>query len=278
MNNRMLFKNGKTKALTFSFDDGEKNDIRLAQLFNKYGLKGTFNLNSGLMSEKIDEKSSKVALEQIPEVYAGHEVAVHSFTHPFLEKLSETLIVKEIIDDKERLEKYTGYVVRGMAYPFGTYGPSVLRIIKDCGIKYSRGVGAHRKFKITESHKWLEMDTTCHQADEKIFDLAKEFLDYDPQKGWMSIEGPLFYIWGHSYEYRTEEDWKRMESLCQMLASKENVWYATNIEIYDYVEAYRGLEYSANGKMVFNPSYVDVWMSRYGEAIKIPAGKTVMLK
>ncbi|MBQ7907643.1 MAG: polysaccharide deacetylase family protein [Clostridia bacterium] len=278
MNNKMLFKDGKPKALTFSYDDGEKQDIPLIQLFNKYGLKGTFNLNSGLMSEKVDEKSSKVALEQIPEVYKGHEVAVHSSTHPFLERLPETLLVKEIIDDKELLEKYTGYVVRGMAYPFGTYGPSVLRVIKDCGIKYSRGVGAHHKFTITESHKWLEMDTTCHQADEKIFDLAKSFVEDDPFARWSTIEGWLFYIWGHSYEYRTDEDWARMERLCQMLSGRDDIWYATNIEIYDYIEAYRGLEYSANGKIVFNPSAIDVWMSCQGENIKIPSRQTVMLK
>ena len=38
--------NGKLKAVTFSFDDGITQDIRLIELFNKYGLKGTFNLNS----------------------------------------------------------------------------------------------------------------------------------------------------------------------------------------------------------------------------------------
>lgn len=39
--------NGKKKAVTFSFDDGVTQDIRLIEIFNKYGLKGTFNLNSG---------------------------------------------------------------------------------------------------------------------------------------------------------------------------------------------------------------------------------------
>jgi peptidoglycan/xylan/chitin deacetylase (PgdA/CDA1 family) len=38
--------NGKKKALTFSYDDGVLQDIRLIELFNKYGMKATFNLNS----------------------------------------------------------------------------------------------------------------------------------------------------------------------------------------------------------------------------------------
>ena len=83
-NNFMCFPGGKTKALTFSYDDGEKQDIRLIQLFNKYGLKGTFNLNSGLMARSEKMPSSKVALEKIKEIYDGHEVAVHAAHHPFL--------------------------------------------------------------------------------------------------------------------------------------------------------------------------------------------------
>ena len=47
------FKNsGKFKAVTFSFDDGVSQDKRLIDLFDKYGLKGTFNLNSNLLGKK----------------------------------------------------------------------------------------------------------------------------------------------------------------------------------------------------------------------------------
>ena len=271
--NVMLYKGGKPKALTFSYDDGEKQDIRLIELFNKYGLKGTFNLNSGLMSEKIDPNSSKVALEQIPEVYKGHEVAVHAVNHPFLEKLHPTEIVTEILNDRKTLEKYTGYVVRGMAYPFGTYNQDVLRIIKDCGIKYSRGVGAHHRF--TVSQKWLEMDTTCHQADERAFELAEQFVNGKLSNDWRTTEGWLLYIWGHSYEYRTEADWERMENLCKILANRDDVWYATNIELYDYIEAYRSLSFSVENDMVYNPSAFDIYMKHGGKEYCIGAGQTV---
>ena len=274
--NIMLYKGGKPKALTFSYDDGEKQDIRLIELFNKYGLKSTFNLNSGLMSEKIDPNSSKVALEQIPEVYKGHEVAVHAVNHPFLEKLHPTEIVTEILNDRKTLEKYTGYVVRGMAYPFGTYNQDVLRIIKDLGIKYSRGVGAHHRFSV--SQKWLEMDTTCHQADERAFELAEQFVNGKLTNDWRTTEGWLFYIWGHSYEYRTEADWERMENLCKLLSNRDDVWYATNIELYDYIEAYRSLAFSVENDMVYNPSAQDIYMMHSGKESVIPAGKCISLK
>lgn len=268
-NDIMLFPMGKKKALTFSYDDGEKQDIRLCQLFNKYGMKGTFNLNSGLMTVEPSEKSTKVALSQIPEVYRGHEVAVHTANHPFLEKMTTSEIAVEIFDDKRTLEKYTGYVVRGMAYPFGTYNEDVIRIASDLGIKYSRGVHSHHGFALPT--KWLEMPATCHQADEKAFDIAKTFVEENATKDWRSTHGWLFYIWGHSYEYRTEEDWARMEKLCAYLSNRDDVWYATNIEIYDYIEAYRSLEYSVDRKMVYNPSAHDLWLMRAGEVYKIPA-------
>ena len=268
-NDIMLFPEGKKKALTFSYDDGEKQDIRLCQLFNKYGLKATFNLNSGLMTVEPSDKSSKVSLSQISEVYEGHEVAVHTANHPFLEKMTTSEIAVEIFDDKRTLEKYTGYVVRGMAYPFGTYNDDVIRIAKDLGIRYSRGVHSHHGFALPT--KWLEMPATCHQADEKAFDIAKTFVEADATADWRSTHGWLFYIWGHSYEYRTEEDWARMERLCAYLANRDDVWYATNIEIYDYIEAYRSLEYSVDRQMVYNSSGQDLWLLRGGKTYKVPS-------
>ena len=40
------------KAVTFSYDDGVTQDIRLVEIFNRYGLKSTFNLNSELLGTK----------------------------------------------------------------------------------------------------------------------------------------------------------------------------------------------------------------------------------
>lgn len=274
-NSIMLFPEGKIKALTFSYDDGEKQDIRLIELFNKYGVKGTFNLNSGLMEKSDESKNSKVTLEQIPRIYKGHEVAIHAEKHSFLEKLPYPVVIKELYEDRKTLEKYTGYIVRGMAYPFGTYNDDVVRIAKDVGIKYSRTVEAHHCFKIPTD--WLRMPSTCHHADKQLFELADRFLKEDPTQNWSSTAGSLFYVWGHSYEFRTEEDWARMEKFVGMVANKEDTWYATNIEIYDYVEAYRSLEYSTDLKRVYNPCAKTVWIKVNGNVYKIPSGKIVKI-
>ena len=68
------------KAFVLSYDDGVRQDIRLVEMLNKYGLKCTFNLNSGLMGPPYKWEADGVVIERIPsrslrELYAGHEIA-----------------------------------------------------------------------------------------------------------------------------------------------------------------------------------------------------------
>ncbi len=277
MKNFMLFKDGKSKALTFSYDDGPKEDRELVALFNKYNLKGTFNLNSQFLYDRVSNPDDKaVNYTELPDLYEGHEVAVHGLTHPFLERLPVDAMMHEVLKDRENLEKLSGKIVRGMAYPFGTYNDNVVRVLKDAGIRYSRTCEAHHGFGIRRD--WLRMPSTCHHADDKLFELADKFVNENPFARW-SNEGWLFYVWGHSYEFRTQEDWDRMEKFCSTVANRDDVWYATNIEIYNYVTAFDNLEYSLDMKKVHNPSSLDVWF-RYNEndIVCIPSGKTIDLK
>lgn len=46
----------KLKAVTLSYDDGVRQDKRLISIMQKYGLKGTFNINAGIFSDKNEGK------------------------------------------------------------------------------------------------------------------------------------------------------------------------------------------------------------------------------
>ena len=114
------------KYLTFSFDDGVLQDKRLIELFDKYGLKGTFNLNSSLLGLKgainFDEKPinhTKIAPLDVKKVYANHEVAVHTLTHPNLTLEEDTTVEYQVEEDRKALERLTEKPVCGMAYPCG---------------------------------------------------------------------------------------------------------------------------------------------------------------
>ena len=118
--------NGKKKAVTFSYDDGVTQDRRLVEMMNTYGVKGTFNLNSGIQSYTNVWEHSKgllihrMNIEGLKELYQGHEIAAHCLTHADLPKYDEETIRNEILEDKKNLEERFGQPVVGMAYPFGT--------------------------------------------------------------------------------------------------------------------------------------------------------------
>lgn len=259
----MRFPGFLKKALTLSYDDGVDTDIKMIDILDKYGVKCTFNLNSGIFSETPSSEDYvhyfyHLTKQQAIELYknSGHEVAVHTYTHPHLEDLSEEEIAYEISEDKKTLEEMFGVSVRGMAYPFGTYDDRVVKVAADCGIAYSRTVICTGRFDIPQD--WLRMSTTCHHADENLMKYAEEFTSDD------SAEPKLFYLWGHTYEFRSENNWEVIEDFCKAVGGRDDVWYATNIEVYDYVEAYKKLSFSADYSSVFNPSDIDVCFEKDG--------------
>lgn len=221
------------KFLTFSFDDGIEDDVRIVEIMNRYGLKGTFNLNSGNRTlasswKYCDEKDVRhLNYFDYPNLYDGHEIAGHSYTHPHLEQLDKATLDNEIRLDKKILEFLYQCKVRGMAYPFGTYNQDVLTALEENGIEYCRTTKATYKFDLPEQP--LIWHPTCHFRDSQRGRLAEEFLKAESQ------DDLLFYIWGHSYELVTEDDWKAFEDFCATISGHEDVCYCTNIEILDYM-------------------------------------------
>ena len=88
----------------------------------------------------------------------------------------------------------------------------------------------------------------------------------------------LFYLWGHSYEFDRDDNWQVIEDFCAAIAGKDDTWYATNIEIYEYVEAFNALVTSADGKTVYNPTLKTVWMDVDGKVYRIDSGATVTVE
>ncbi|MBQ4559648.1 MAG: polysaccharide deacetylase family protein [Tyzzerella sp.] len=249
MEMKMRFPDGKTKAVTLSYDDGSRHDVRLVNIMTKYGLKGTFNINSGLYASENEKDAWRLTKEQCVELYNsnGMEVAVHGLTHPFLEQLPATVQKYEVLQDRINLEEEFNSIVRGMAYPFGTFNNQVIETLKECGIVYSRTVESTGKFALPSD--WLRMPATCHHNDPRLFELVEEFIK-DDEYG----NPKLFYLWGHSHEFAKDNNWDVIEKFAECIGNREEIWYATNIEVYEYVEAYRNLIMSMDGKRVYNPT------------------------
>ncbi len=271
----MRFPQGKAKALTLSYDDGVEQDIRLIEIMNRHGLKGTFNLNSGLYAPEgtvypQGQIHRRMTKEQVTALYtgSGHEVAVHGLSHPWLEQLPEHMAMWEVLKDRENLENQFHTIIRGMAYPFGTYNDTVVDCLKRAGIAYSRTVISSHRFKIPED--WLRLEATCHHKDPELMPLTKKFAEEIPQNApW------LFYLWGHSYEFDMNDNWNVIEEFAAYAGGREDIWYATNIQIYDYVQAYQNLQFSADGTQVYNPTATVLYFRKSGKDYCVQPGEKI---
>ena len=226
--------NGKKKAVTFSFDDGVTQDIRLIEIFNKYGLKGTFNLNSGFLGRNgtLDRngrtvRHDKIAKDKVKEVYKGHEVAVHTLTHPNLTGLDKDEIIRQVEEDRLALSEICGYEVVGMAYPCGGVNNDdrVAEIIKtNTGVRFSRGLESTHSFDLQEN--LMRFKPTVYYIEDCLEDVVDRFLALE------SDSPALLYIWGHSYEMDAEYiSWEKFESISKKLSGHSDIFYGTNKEV-----------------------------------------------
>lgn len=271
----IVFPNGRTKAFTLSYDDGVCQDKRLVKILNTYRLKATFNLNSSLQNEdsnwtgKNDTFISRMNTDELEQVYLGHEIAVHSLTHPHLEHLPPYEAYKELFEDKKNLELLFAEIIRGMAYPYGTYNNTIKQINKMIGLNYCRTVNDTYKFDVPID--FLEWNPTCHHSYPGLFSLAQEFIDFSPDR--LSI----FYVWGHSYEFDEDNNWDMIEQFSSIISDKEDIWYATNGQIYDYITAASRLVYSADSAIVYNPTDISIWLKTQNKSVEIQSGQTIAI-
>lgn len=220
--------NGKNKAVTFSYDDGIAQDKRLVEIFNRYGLKCTFNLNSGIMNESGsfmigDIPVTRMAPDGLRSLYKGHEIAVHTLTHPNLLELDDEAVRSEILVDKANLECLFDREICGMAYPYGTFDERIIRIAQECGIKYSRTTMDAADF--APQKELMQFRATCHHKNPKLWELLDEFLNYDGE------EPAIFCLWGHSYEFDADNNWELIEEFCRRVSGRDDIFYGTNSEI-----------------------------------------------
>ena len=273
----MKLKDGKSKVLTLSYDDGVVQDMRLIGIMDKHGLKGTFNINTGLYlpeNTKRERFSGRMTLSEAQKLYmgSGQEVAVHALTHPFLEKLKTEEVLLEILEDRKNIEGQYGTLARGMAYPFGTYSDSVVDALAKCGICYSRTVRSTENFAFPQN--WLTLHPTCHHNHPKLMEFAGNFVENAPR---YDADNWMFYLWGHSYEFDDNDNWSVIEEFAAYVGGREDIWYATNIEIYDYVKAYEQLQVSVDRTLVHNPTATKLWFSQNGKTYCAAPGETVRI-
>ena len=220
------------KIITFSFDDGTQFDKRLIDLFNKYHMKCTFNINAGLYNFSfVHNQTNNIVncrhmdIKEMENIYRGHEIAMHTYTHPHIASCSKEEIYKEVHDDIEKLKQdfHLDNIVSG-AYPFGEYNEDVVDVLKQLGIKICRTTNNTYRYDVDGD--LLIYNPTIYYRDPLLKQQLEQFLNLKTNKK------QVFCIWGHSYEFEVYNEWDYFESILKMIANKDDIDYLTNGEAF----------------------------------------------
>ncbi len=278
----LRFPGGKFKAVTLSYDDGVKDDIRFSEILGAHGMKATFNINSAYIGNE-----GKLTAREIQKYLLdpGHELAVHGERHMAPGIVTPARGMMDVLNCRLSLENTFGRIVRGMAYPDtgvtkmhnGNDYATVRSYLESAGIVYSRSLGGdNNTFRLPED--FLCWVPTAKHTNPKLFEWCDEFLAIDPQKLYITSTYPrLFYLWGHSFEFPRDNNWDVIERFCEKMGGREDTWYATNIEIWEYVHAFRSLVMSADCNRIYNPTLHTVWLTADEKDYCISPGETLVL-
>ena len=256
---RKLYPGGKKKAFNITYDDGVRQDVRFVELLNRYGLKGTFNLNSRLMAEgfRWNHPSGleviRLTREEIEDLYKGHEIASHTLTHPYMQELDREGLMEQLGADRKNLETLFGCEVRGFAVPFDYYSQEIADCAKDCGFEYAR------KSEFSLSYKpctdWFHWKTGVYHIMPELMPFVKGFLLTDRELA-------VCQIVGHSYDLDAENLWETMEEICREISARDDIWPCTNLDLVRYLKAMEAFD-------GVNRSSQDLWFELDGKIVKI---------
>ncbi len=126
------------KSVVFTFDDGDENQyLNAFPILKKHGVTATFFI----YTNPIGRNKHFMTWEQVIELdKAGMTIADHTKYHPFLKKITDPkVLINEIVDSKNIIEKKLGKKVLFFAYPFYQTSPDSIALLKKSGYTAARG-------------------------------------------------------------------------------------------------------------------------------------------
>lgn len=223
---------GKKKAFNITYDDGVLQDERFVALLNRYGIKGTFNLNSQLMQEEFSwthpngMEVRRLSPERARHLYDGHEIASHTLTHPYMQELPDEELYRQLKADKDDLEKLFDTEVKGFAVPFDYYDDRIAQCAKRCGFRYARMSECTGNFTpCADAYHWK---TGIYHISPELTNFVAAFLN-------TREELAVCQIVGHSYDLDAENLWGTMELICAAVSKCDDIWLCTNAELVDFL-------------------------------------------
>ena len=226
------YPNGKKKAFNITYDDGVLQDERFVALLNRYGIKGTFNLNSQLMQEEFSwthpngMQVRRLSSERVRHLYDGHQVASHTLTHPSMHELSDAEVYRQLKTDKDNLEALFDREVKGFAVPFDYYDDRIANCARACGFTYARTSECTGNF--TPCSDVFHWKSGIYHIDPNLTNFAAAFLNTNEELA-------VCQIVGHSYDLDAENLWGTLERICAAVSKCDDIWFCTNAELAEFL-------------------------------------------
>lgn len=174
--------------------------------------------------------------------------------------------------------------MRGMAYPFGNTNVDVVAIIDDLGIEYARTVGDTYNFEIPKD--FLRWYPTIHQFAKAYWEPNQPENDKKELEAFYKViadflatkQLAVLDIWGHSWEIGLDQNkWDETEKFCTLLANNPTIHYAKQIDLVDYINAFRNLKFSVDKSSVTNTSSLNICIKINDTIYTVQAGSSMKL-
>jgi peptidoglycan/xylan/chitin deacetylase (PgdA/CDA1 family) len=281
----LLFPEGKSKAIILSFDDGNVQDTVIVRMLDKYQLKGTFYLHTKPL---IDGSTKHVSLNNIAQLYKGHELGSHGVSHNRLDHMNDSLLLHELKESKDTLERYMQQKVESFAYPYGYYNSNTLLLAKKVGYKSARTI--NNTFNYNISNELMQWHPCCHLS--KANKHLRGFLSTPPPyiQEWKKLITQkiglpytfyrVMFVWGHSTEVGANKamSTKEFEYFCKTIAQHDAIWSCTASELASYQNCVNNLLITKYE--VANPNYNlhSVWFKFSEATYELKPGETFSIK
>ena len=211
------------KYFIFAIDDGTIYDKKVIAIFNKYNIRATFNLNSGLEDfvwYKDWLEVRRLKLNDNKNIYDGHEVASHSLTHPFLTSLSDEDVYREVKEDIDNLRNIFNRDIKTFSFPFDGYDERTINIIKSLGITHIILPTIDDSFLYPADTYHIKV--TSWNIDDALYKV-NIFIDDN--------QAQVFIYLSHSYDYEYDNSYDKLEELCKIVTTQKDIRIITISEL-----------------------------------------------
>ena len=222
--------------VTTSWDDGQKTDLKLAELLTKYGIKGTFYIT----------KSYRNPLEEqrVVEIDREHEIGAHSLSHVDLLNIPPSEAEREIKGSKAYSEDMVGHDISMFCYPYGKYNETIKKMVQDCGFVGARTCDPGGFSLPQDPYQWQVTLLASNGSPLMVLEIWRKFhlrrlsalLDWESRAKLLfdlALEkGGIYHIYGHSAHFERKNEWDKLKRVLRYLSNREGVRYLTNGEIF----------------------------------------------